>query len=63
MFLVAELTLSLGADLDLEPIPAPDLILLLGSPELKVDFDNILEPFLELGLFEPRCKAGKGELR
>ena len=43
-----------------EPIPAPDLILLLAPPKLEVDFDNVLEALLDLGLLEAGREASEG---
>jgi hypothetical protein len=45
-----------------KPITTPDLILLFGASELEVDFDDVLKPFLELRLLEPRVKTGEGYL-
>ena len=50
-----------GKECASEPVSPPDIVLVLGSPEFEVHGDNILEPFLGLGLLEPRRKPRKGK--
>ncbi len=45
------------------PVPAPDVVLLLGAAELEVDDDDVLEALGGPRLLEAREEGVEGDLR